>query len=239
MSKVRVAIHQPNFFPWLGYFYKIAASDCFVFLDNVNYPKSGSSMSSFCNRCVLLNNNSPVYITCPVKREHGFQLINEVEIKDREWGKEVLKNIFNTYSYYPYFSEIFLIIESIISKKHKNIFEINIDYIKTISEKLRFNTIFFKQSDLYKIEDKSSKLLVNIIKSLNGTDYIAGQGGSKVYLENNLFEQNFINVSFIKYPDFFKNFQTFINEKEIQLSSLHALMLYGFDITREKLYESL
>ena len=50
MSKV-VAIHQPNFFPWLGYFDKILKSDEFVFFDDCQFPKKGGA---WCNRVKLL-----------------------------------------------------------------------------------------------------------------------------------------------------------------------------------------
>ena len=45
------AIHQPNFFPWLGYFEKIWRADVFIFLNQVDYEKSGHSMlySSCCH----------------------------------------------------------------------------------------------------------------------------------------------------------------------------------------------
>lgn len=36
-----VAIHQPNFLPWLGYFYKMLMADIFVFLDCVPFSKGG------------------------------------------------------------------------------------------------------------------------------------------------------------------------------------------------------
>ena len=35
-----VSIHQPQFFPWFGYFDKIQQSDCFVILDTVQFKKN-------------------------------------------------------------------------------------------------------------------------------------------------------------------------------------------------------
>ena len=38
-----VAIHQPNFLPWLGYFDKLARADVFVLLDSVQFPRSATA----------------------------------------------------------------------------------------------------------------------------------------------------------------------------------------------------
>ena len=74
MTAVRVcAIHQPNFFPWLGYFEKIKRADVFVFLDHVHYPKSGNSMGSWTNRVKINISAHAKWISCPVVREHGIK----------------------------------------------------------------------------------------------------------------------------------------------------------------------
>ena len=52
MDKI-VAIHQPNFFPWLGYFDKINKSDIFIFLDDVQFPKKGGNWTNRVQLMVL------------------------------------------------------------------------------------------------------------------------------------------------------------------------------------------
>ena len=62
-----VAIHQPNFFPWLGYFNKIARADVFILHDNVQFPKTGGT---WMNRVRILVNGGPSWLTMPVRRNH-------------------------------------------------------------------------------------------------------------------------------------------------------------------------
>lgn len=60
----KIAIHQPNFCPWLAYFYKMAMVDVFVLLKYVQFEKNG-----FQNRYM----SNGVWVTKPVR--HGMDLI--------------------------------------------------------------------------------------------------------------------------------------------------------------------
>ena len=62
-----VAIHQPNFLPWLGYFDKIARADRFVILDSVPLQLTGGN---YTNRVKMIVSGKPAWITMPLRRGH-------------------------------------------------------------------------------------------------------------------------------------------------------------------------
>ena len=90
------AIHQPNFFPWLGYFRKMVVADKFVFLDAVQIIKKGGSWA---NGVKVLVNGDGKWITVPILRGHGVQNINQVIINNSvPWQKKVIKTIKQNYT---------------------------------------------------------------------------------------------------------------------------------------------
>ena len=82
---MRVAIHQPHYLPWLGYFAKWAAADRFIFLDTVQYEKNGWQ-----NRNRVKTPDGPRWLTVPVHARLGTP-IREVTI-DRSDIKLKLTN---------------------------------------------------------------------------------------------------------------------------------------------------
>ena len=82
-----IAIHQPNYFPWPGYFFKILKSDIFVFLDDVQY-----SNNSFTCRTNILENKNKSWLSVPIKKKMG-QNINQILIADLEWKMKHLSKI--------------------------------------------------------------------------------------------------------------------------------------------------
>lgn len=197
MSKI-CAIHQPNFFPWLGYFDKIKESDIFVFLDDVQNQKTGSN---WVNRVKLNCFGKEKWYTCPIKRPPGTLLINQVEFSEPKWRfnfKEVLRNY---YIKHPKYKEISEMILSLLEKKdYHYLAELNKDIILYISEYLGYSTTFISKSDL-KIQTASTEMLIDVCKAVGADTYLCG-GGATGYQNDKAFEEAGIKVIYQNFTPF-------------------------------------
>lgn len=87
-----VGIHQPNYLPWLGYFHKIARSDVFVFLDDVQFSKNG-----YCNRVQILQNGKPRWLSIPVTYQFGDPITHVVPAQS-DWPSRHIDTLRTTYN---------------------------------------------------------------------------------------------------------------------------------------------
>ena len=106
-----VAIHQPQYLPWLGYFDKIRRADAFCFLDNVQYKKN-----DWQNRNRLKTAQGWQWLTVPVHYRYP-QKISEVTINNAaKWKNKHLQALISNYSRAPFFKEISDIFEKAYSE---------------------------------------------------------------------------------------------------------------------------
>lgn len=230
------AIHQPNFFPWLGYFNKIYRSDVFVFLDDVDYPKSGHSMSSYCNRVLIKANNEGRMISCPVVREHGPQRIVNVAIKEdlRDWRQQLKDALKESYGSTKYYSSGMEILEPIIDFETDKLSEFNINAIISICKAIGIDKKFARQSEM-NTTSSSTERLVEIVK-LTGCDaYLCGRGAQK-YQEDKIFEDNNIRLehqNFI-HPRYVQEGETFLEGCSI----IDPLLSIGGNATHRLIQDS-
>jgi hypothetical protein len=195
MSRL-VAIHQPNFFPWLGYFDKIRRADVFIFLDAVDYPRAGSGgMGSWTNRVRIAVQNEARWITCPVRRVPLGRPIREVAIDDRQpWRLKLIKTLRANYGRAARFESAMSLIEPLIMHNEGNLATANIAAIKAIAAHLGLATRFVRQSDLT-YEGKATELLIALVRAVGGTGYLSG-GGAAGYQQEQLFRQDGVELVF-------------------------------------------
>src|SRR3989449_8815254 len=94
---VRVAIHQPQYLPWLGYLAKWAAADLFVFLDTVQYEKNGWQ-----NRNRIKTAGGARWLTVPVRARLGTRIAAVALDVDQPWGERHLRSIETAYGRAPH-----------------------------------------------------------------------------------------------------------------------------------------
>ena len=224
MGDVIVGVHQPNFFPWFGYFLKIARSDKFVFLDDVQI----SNTSSYINRTSININGQAKWLTAPIRRTQKDQIIHETEYLDTKWRIKMLKTLMMNYSHAPYYKENEVFINSLMHFKSNNVSAFNIFIIKKICKIFDLSTEFYSAANL-SIKTSSTEKLVSIVKKMHGHTYLSGLGGDK-YQDAELFKSHSIHVIYnaFEHP---KYKQVRMKSTIKGLSILDYIYNLGFDKT--------
>jgi hypothetical protein len=220
-----VAIHQPNFLPWLGFFDKIRRSDVFVVMDNAQFSKTGGTWT---NRVQMMVNRKQAWITVPVVRAyHGLRTVREMEINDSQpWRAKLLRTIEMSYGRAPHFSEIAPVVRELIEQPTNDLAEYNLTAIRTLCARLQLTTPVVIGSSLA-AEGRATDLLVSMVTAVGGTAYLAG-GGASGYQEDEHFQQHGVELV---YQDFLHPLYPQSNSDSFipGLSIVDALMNCGFE----------
>lgn len=225
-----VAIHQPNFMPWLGYFYKIYKANTFIFLDDVQIQKKGAS---YTNRVSILTGGESKYLTIPIKRSSGFSRINETEFVNSKWQKKMISTLQGSYSRACFFKENKNFVFELINFKVDNLAEYNINFIMEIVKKLNFDTTLSRSSQ-FKINSVSTKRLVELINAVDGSIYLSGSGGD-TYQDHDLYKNEEIKLIYNHMPDF-KYEQIKSDLFTPSLSIIDAIFNIGFEMLINKFF---
>ena len=174
---MKVAIMQPYFFPYIGYWQLINAVDKFVIYDNIKYTKKG-----WINRNQILANNKAKIFTAPIQKDSDFLDINQRYISD-SWDKSKMLNLIkSSYSKSPQYKKVIPLIEKCLLVEDKNLF--NFLYVNLINvlDFLEIKTDIIISSTLDIDHNlKSQDRVIATCKKLRATQYINPQGGISLY----------------------------------------------------------
>jgi hypothetical protein len=193
---MKIAIMQPYIFPYIGYFQLINAVDQFIIYDNIEYTKKG-----WINRNRILANGKDEYITIPIKKGSDYLQIKDRYIADSwpEDKKRLLNKIKNVYQKAPYFDQVFNLIRECFSSTSNNLFDFILNTLVQTNKFLNITTPIVLSSSIKIDHDnlKSAEKVIALCKQLHADTYINPIGGVNLY-HNDIFEQNNINLFFIK-----------------------------------------
>lgn len=231
MVAMRISIMQPYFFPYIGYFQLINASDIFVCFDDVNFIKKG-----WIHRNRLYFNGDIRYFTVPIDNASQFKKINETEVSGHEFKKWKYKFISSIESFYkkqPYFLEGMNIVEMVLFSNFSKISEIAANSLIACCNILNIKTPFKYSSQIKNDGNLKKELrLVDICKQNKCNSYLNASGGKHIYTSD-MFSRHGIKLEFINpnistYPVHGRTFIPY-------LSILDPIMCCGSDYVRENL----
>ena len=181
-----VAIHQPNFFPWLGYFDKIRLAETFIFLDAVDYPRSGSGgMGSWTNRVRLSIQGDARWVTCPIRRLSFGQSILDAEIDDKQpWRKKLVRTLQSNYGHAVQFERTMDFLRPLLESPETNLAAFNISVICALAKCLGVTARFLRQSEI-ESGGKATERLISLVKAVGGRGYLVG-GGAGGYQDDQI-----------------------------------------------------
>lgn len=192
-----VAIHQPNFFPWLGYFNKLARADVFIVLDNVQFPKTGGT---WMNRVRLLMNGEPDWLSMPVARSyHGTRRIHEMKINNSiPWRKKLLKTIDLAYRHAPFHNEVLPLLGKLMENPTDSLREFNLTALLAVGDAIGLDPGKVILGSTLDVKGEATDLLITMVQAVGGTAYLCG-GGAGGYQEDEKFDVAGIQLIYQSY----------------------------------------
>lgn len=192
-----VAVMQPYFFPYIGYWQLLAGADTFVIFDDVNYINRG-----WINRNRILVNGEARYFNIPLKGASQNLLINEIELVGSEKENDkLLKQVEFAYKKAPEFGKVFPAFEACIRNEERNLARFLGNTLEAVSAYLKIGTKLVYSSELEKDPAvRGQQKVLACCKALGATEYRNPIGGTELY-DKTLFKENGIDLYFLKADD--------------------------------------
>jgi hypothetical protein len=194
---VKIAIAQPTYLPWLGYFDLLDQVDRFVILDSVQFEKQ-----SWQQRNRIKTPTGLQWLTVPVAfRGRLGQKIADVEIREPDFWRDHLRAIELNYRRAPYFDRYYAPLSRLVQSEsaHRNLSRLTTAMLRWFADALGIETLMALSSEL-PAQGKRTSLLAEICTSLGATSYLSPLGSAEYLLsEIALLTDRNIKVTFQHY----------------------------------------
>lgn len=230
---MKIAIMQPYFFPYIGYFQLIAAVDLFVVYDNVQFSKKG-----WINRNRILVNGADSFVSLPLKKDSDFLNVVDRSLSDN-WineRKKIVNRIVESYRKAPYFYDAFPLIEKAIMYEDVNLFRFILNSLELVNGYLEITTPIVISSTMSIDHSlKAKEKVVALCKEREAVTYINPIGGLELYNKEE-FKREGIKLEFLMSNNIL--YQQFNNEFVPFLSIIDVLMFNSKEQIRKHIQTS-
>lgn len=215
--------HQPNFLPYLGFFYKMYKCDVYSVSDTCSF----SSSDGFHNYNFINEFGNKKKITLPISKHSGRLCDIEIAPEWERYKIKLLKRIYYSYCKCLHFKEVWNDIETLFQniKPGQKLTDVNLTFITMICKKMGIEKPFYFESFEKDLPNTPDEAIIYMCKKTGCNEYIVGIHGNQ-YMNLEKYEKEKIKLV---YSDF-------DNAKDLtgnHLSILDYLMNYGYYIPKE------
>ncbi len=191
---MKLAIMQPYFLPYIGYFQLLAAVDKFVVFDDVHYINRG-----WINRNRLLLNGQAHTFTVPLRAASQNKLIYEIELADDDrWRDKLLRTLHQAYCKTPYYGQVSGLFDRVINYSTRQLDEFLLNSLREVTNYLALDVEIVKTSKIYdNVQLKGQERILDICRQEQTDIYINAIGGIELY-DRDRFAQHAVSLRFLK-----------------------------------------
>lgn len=188
---MKVAIHQPHYFPWLGYLDKIHRSDTFILLDSVQFCRR-----NFQHRTRLPGRSGPAWLTLPVHAPR--HQLDRLEIRHlnlaEPWprvGRKHFETLRHRYHRAEGWHEMKPKLEAYYLESRR---DGTPSVLTLLRESLAISLELFgidatiQRASEIGARGRKDELMLELTRSVGGTTYLSGQG-AKAYMREEIFRR--------------------------------------------------
>lgn len=232
---MQIAIMQPYFLPYIGYFQLLAAVDRFVIYDTIQYTKRG-----WINRNRMLRNGEVATFTLPLKKGSDFLDICDRQLAD-DYSPSALQNlIVGAYRKAPEFGHVMPLIADILNFPSRNLFTFLHNSIQACCGYLDIRTKLITASETEKGKTDLTGVdrVLALCKALDAEIYVNPIGGLGLY-QPSVFAANGLGLKFLKarpdpYPQGGTGFQPFLSILDVMMFNpverVSEMLQSGYDL---------
>lgn len=218
---MRLAVLQPGYLPWLGFFDQLQRADSFIFYDDVQYDKNGWRNR---NR-IKSTKGQPHWLTVPVRVQSLSQRLIDTEIDNRQpWARKHLGTIRQFYANAPHLKRYFPELEALLlGTKWERLCDLDLAVIKLLCRWLNLERKTLRSSE-FSIHSDRSERLVKFCLDAGADRYLSGNAAQS-YLDVELFARHGIEIEWQDYrhPTYLQQHGDFVP----YLSTLDLLLNCG------------